>query len=439
MVKAEESELSDLLNQEVIRIFIFDGNGMGHQSNSFLLGRWLRDQGFSGELQFVYKDEKIWNPGPREITNSEKIQKLYPSFDSNGPDDQFIAEDNVRVLKLAHDPDDISVPKVKYMLTGGIDRKANYENFLSQVGMDGFYDVFIAINPWRWQGIVSYFQMSDTNITFELNKDTSDSYFSEAYGRLIEIPDYQYPSVVARENVVEDMLLDMVEKNWVVTPFYGNLYSSYMAIQYLSNYFDRKFGMPWVRPQEKPTIVVPIFLPIKDRDDFMLDLSDEARERFRDPGDIIEKDINFVLVDSVAPGEFESIFTSNKFPLVFVSGQNSVNLMAASGQNFLQIQEVINVDPYMEEAGSDDELAKLRKNASDSINKRPRSEYSWKDKDFEVFMAKIIDEPEVYQEWSRLRSIEIVKGQGAFEYILKGLVPQLRGVNSCGVVFGISL
>jgi hypothetical protein len=431
--QAFAESLDDLLAQEQIRIYIYDGNGMGHQSNSFLLGRWLRSKGYSGELQFVFRDGENRRIGPAELVNSQKVNRLYPAYAPEGPAEQYIEEDRVRIIRLEGEESEQPLEKIKYLLSGGVDPLSNDQNFLNQIGLHEFYEYMVVINPWKWHS-VGYVQRSQDRQTIGISRRGGSETLGIDYGAPIEIPDYHYPSMSDTREQTRELLFSWLDRGFNVWPFYGHFYDAPIALGNINLAYKESIASRYSWDPPSPTIVIPIFIPFSDREEFIRGFNDEDQQKIRAIDGIKENDINFVLVDSVSPSEFESIFLSERFPLVFASGQNSVNLMASRGQTFLQNQLNISSDPYQENSLEGDELALLRMGATRDLNdsylrNRNRKNY------LNEFLKEIIQNPRRYRVWSLRASDEFIGESGAFEKTLSGVLPHIDSINSCNSHF----
>lgn len=308
--------LSELKKSPVQRIFVGKTAGLGHQSHSLLIARRLRSLGYKGKIEVIYEPEA-----------KQKVETLFPiklgkeiTFDNENNmvfinKNSIIRHTNGSVVKGYN----YEVLHLDFCLSGGLDHKINDE-FMPRLYTYNC-DAMIALNPQGWDR-PSFVEILRTNQFVDLKKITDLS---------IHPTDYFFK----RETINQDLVnwLSNTNQFTTVLPFYAHKNHKVLLLQRLINSL--------IKAYPGHTFVIPIFNRLNEEDlKLICEDCDNNNVNWINPYDQpLTGKINLVAIDHVNPATFKEIFSRRKFPIVFVSGRNSIAEALFSGQPFIEAQE----------------------------------------------------------------------------------------------------
>lgn len=135
----------DYLNRlGYVRLYFTAAPGFGHQSATLAIARRLRDLGYTGKLDAVYQEQDVRLGDPTHYgTVAQKLEKLLPEFDANGPSQQYIASLDMTIRPKSGLG--LLSKKAPVAMTGGADHP---ESFLKTVKAK----LFLRLGPTDWGG-----------------------------------------------------------------------------------------------------------------------------------------------------------------------------------------------------------------------------------------------------------------------------------------------
>ncbi|MHA7056093.1 hypothetical protein ACWGOQ_0002665 [Aquimarina sp. M1] len=147
---AQKILVSNFLQNEennIIRLYVVDTSGLGHQATTILIMNRLITLGFNHNFQLVYDNSSG--------DNKRKLAKLIPGFNAAGEDVQtVILNDNtsVKLITLASFITNIEeYPVVNFGFTGGFDTNAtNLANNPSPSSKGVNVNFFLKLQPFQW-------------------------------------------------------------------------------------------------------------------------------------------------------------------------------------------------------------------------------------------------------------------------------------------------
>lgn len=308
--------LAELKKSPVQRIFVGKTAGLGHQSHSLLIARRLRSLGYKGKIEIIY--------------DSEAIQKIETLFPIKIEQDITIDDENNMVFinkrSIARRPNGALVKGHNYeiihlgfCLSGGLDHKVNDE-FMPRLYTYNC-DAMIALNPQGWDR-PSFVEILQTKEFVDLKKITDLS---------IHPTDYLF----IKETINQDLVnwLRDINQSTTVLPFYAHKNHKILLLQRLINSL--------IKAYPGRTFVIPIFNRLNEEDlKLICEGCDDKNLNWIKPYDQpLPGKVNLVAIDHVNPATFKEIFSRRKFPIVFVSGRNSIAEALFSGQPFIEAQE----------------------------------------------------------------------------------------------------
>ncbi|MBX9768057.1 MAG: hypothetical protein K2X47_12360 [Bdellovibrionales bacterium] len=362
---------AEIMEQKVLRFYMDMTPGVGHQSHTATIMRRLREDGFKGRMDVVFFHDSV----------AEKLGLLFPNY--NPKDTHVIQKDlanNIHFYHLSYSemfdgPDLEDYPKVQehvtYAISGGNDRgMTSWTDFLTKRLMA---DYLITLNPPGWgnQSHVLFPQGEVVQMPDLQNSSTSES-------------NYTWKKNNPDEQEFDSGLVDRLEalrKTAIVIPAYpSSAKIERMLNKILAGLISKETA--------GKTVVVPIVGKMSDSGFVAFNEKNKSSKdqyTWTTLSQIENGKINFVLLDPLAPPTFSHIFTKMKFPIVILSGRNSVNIAVRAGQPFLASESaseknysVLNLknEPHWKEFVAAEEallneradVAALRQYFSDALN-----------------------------------------------------------------------
>lgn len=285
----ENTYLSTIMRLPSLRFYIDDSAGLGHQSHTSLIIRRLRGEGYRGEIEIFY-------------LSPEKIAPFFPNFNA-AMDFQKDQKNRLIFYKLPASPFtwDPSTRIIPYnfqlaplIITGGEDSAFFNTQYLRDILRA---QSILALNPFEWVS-ESYIQGQDGR---RVEFNTLNSFYTRS-------TEYEWNG-----QSLETSLISMFEKmssERFVIPFYSHEEFTVSSLV--------RLVLALKRTQINQSITIIVFNTLtetqRNRIEKLLETkwnSSQAR-------------INLVYVGTVNSATFNHIFYESGFPLVIVSGRNSI-------------------------------------------------------------------------------------------------------------------
>lgn len=109
-----QAEVQPLSQQTLIRVYISNAPGLGHQSASVVVMRRLRQLGFAGTFEVIYNDNI-----------AGKLNTLLPGFSPQQRDWQVLEDLKIRAIAESQFRQLSSLPQVEIAITGADDNRQN--------------------------------------------------------------------------------------------------------------------------------------------------------------------------------------------------------------------------------------------------------------------------------------------------------------------------
>ncbi len=309
--------LAELKKSPVQRFYIENTRGLGHQSHTMLMIRRLRSAGYKGKIEVIYHSQA-----------KEKIETLFPivlnkevTFD---PSNNMVFINKYSIQRFVTGPHvqshNYQIVPLDYCLSGGLDHKLADSAF-PKIDLYNC-KAMIALNPQGWDR-PSFIEI------FDKQEETHD------LNSLIDLVTYPTDYLFEGELVNQDLVRWLAELSLKtkVLPFYSHKNHKTLLLQRLTTALIKSYP--------RQTHIIPIFNRMYDVELNLI--CDECNEDtvvwIRPYEKPVAGKINLVYVDHVNPATYKRIFTSKIFPLVFVSGRNSIAEVLFSGQPFIEAQE----------------------------------------------------------------------------------------------------
>ena len=304
---------ADVMSQPALRFFMDMTPGMGHQTHTATIMRRLREAGYAGRMEVVFYHDSV----------NEKLGILFPTYRPSKPDVQEDIANNLRFYhfeysKVFEDPGDPTpslLEPLKYAISGGNDRQmTRWQNFLAERLKVKY---LITINPPGW---------------------ANDSHIQFPDGGMVDMPEIRNSSTVesswlwlpSERDATLVQRLESLKTSSVVVPAYP---SSKKVNSMLPRIIDALSRAALGR-----TVVVPLVgdygkgWPVE----FMkVNAALQSVSVWTDLDTLVPGKVNLIMIPKLTPPTFSHVFSKMRFPMVVISGRNSINLAVRSGQPFL--------------------------------------------------------------------------------------------------------
>ncbi|THF53170.1 hypothetical protein E6C50_02920 [Flavobacterium supellecticarium] len=151
-------------DNQIIRVYVTDTSGMGHQSNTVMIMYRLIQLGFNHNFEVVYAESEGDN------LTANKLSKLIPGFmpDGNNPVTVTLSTDpkvDASMIPLTYFKTNIADYPIKYFgFTGGYDKKStNLANAPTNTDPGVNVSFFLKLQPYQWpqQNTIQRFGIAD--------------------------------------------------------------------------------------------------------------------------------------------------------------------------------------------------------------------------------------------------------------------------------------
>jgi hypothetical protein len=339
-----------LQRQKVIRLFVTEAPGNGHQSASVNLIRELHAHGYRGAFELVYDDGTF-----------RKVETLLPGFKSRGPMVQSFSFEGhqVTVMPSSHFHEQPPA-KVAFGVTGAYDEGpgSEVEAYL-KTAKDARVERLLKLQPRDWKQPHELLIGSNQRVSLEHLRPKGYAYLLPRVegGKLREFLEHHMGDAMKRKVPALETIFKLVAKKNELLPVYGIGTNSRKqnriqeALDDVQRVIQIGKGLALAHAQFGKRLrqgsVVPLFVPLDDghlqriRNAFpegsnVTLVNASAADAAKQIERAAESGVALVYVGKVGKAVFEHAFANATLPAT-MEGKNSQDMMRALGKTHLNM------------------------------------------------------------------------------------------------------